>query len=257
MSRSRLSYKDKLSYQRQRIRTLGALALVLLFYFLLTSMLISSWMLRTAAMEPSFPEGTRILVKPYLLRDSEGHLKNPPKRGDVVAVYPPYIPKTPRILTLVNPIVRLFTFQRVSLGGHLRREWENERIFKRIIGIPGDTVRFEGSAAYVRAPSDSDFVSEFSKSGIVYDLEYMSLPSGWSADLPLAGSQTMELGPNEYCVLGDNRSISNDSRSWGPISDTAIRGRVVFIYWPTKAFGKPGSPGFELPAFLRRIKPIR
>lgn len=254
MNHSRLSYKDKLSYQRQRIRTLKALALMLFFYLLLTSMVISPWMLTTAAMEPTFAAGTRVLVRPYLLRDSEDHLKNPPKRGDIVAVYPPYLPALPRLLALINPVVRLFTFQRVTLGGHLRHEWENERVFKRVIGIPGDTVRFEGLAVYVSSASDNDFISEFSKSGMVYDLKYMNLPFGWSKELPLANSRTIQLNAYEYCVLGDNRTIANDSRSWGPISDTAIRGRVVFTYWPITKFGKPGSTGFELPTFLRRIK---
>jgi signal peptidase I len=40
------------------------------------------------------------------------------------------------------------------------------------------------------------------------------------------------LGPDEYWVVGDNEEGSTDSRTFGPISAAAVRGRAVFRYWP-------------------------
>lgn len=238
-SRSPLSYKDRRSHQRQRFRAFGVVLLVLGIYILVSSFLLSPWVLKNQSMEPGFSPGTRILVVPYIQRDSEGHLKNPPQRGDIVAIHPPYIPETPWRLTLVNPIVRLVTLQKISLGKHIRHKWENERIFKRIIAVPGDTIRMEGSVAYVKRSEDDYFISEFEQSGIGYDLESRELPEGWDMNLPLSDTIAPSvLGENQYFVLGDNRADSNDSRYWGPISDTAIRGRGIFAYWPIKAFGR-------------------
>ena len=44
--------------------------------------------------------------------------------------------------------------------------------------------------------------------------------------------QTLYLGQGEYYVLGDNRNVINDSRSFDAISDGAIIGRAVIRFWP-------------------------
>jgi signal peptidase I len=38
------------------------------------------------------------------------------------------------------------------------------------------------------------------------------------------------IGPNQYFVLGDNRTASNDSREWGTISDQHVIGKYLFDY---------------------------
>ena len=107
-----------------------------------------------------------------------------------------------------------------------RDDWENNRIFKRIIALPGDTVYLDDSMAYVKGVDDDFFISEFEMSGIGYDLEIQELPEGWSNKLPLSGSmEPLVVDEGQYFVLGDNRSASNDSRYWGAISVNNIRGR--------------------------------
>jgi signal peptidase I len=46
-----------------------------------------------------------------------------------------------------------------------------------------------------------------------------------------------KLGPNEYFMMGDNRSNSNDSHVWGPLTRDRFIGKATFRYWPLDRFG--------------------
>jgi signal peptidase I len=89
---------------------------------------------------------------------------------------------------------------------------------KRIIGLPGETVKISNGKVIIINKTHPD--------GFVLDESY--LPAG----LPTDGNETNVLGPNQYFVLGDNRTYSFDSRSWGDLSRNYIVGLVRFRLWP-------------------------
>ncbi len=103
---------------------------------------------------------------------------------------------------------------------------------KRVIGLPGETVQLNGTTV------------------TIFNDEH---PNGFSLNEPYVTDENskesqlvMELGNNEYFVLGDNRKASADSRYWGPLEDYRIVGRAYLRLFPfASASVLPGAEHYD------------
>jgi signal peptidase I len=89
---------------------------------------------------------------------------------------------------------------------------------KRVIALPGDFVRIDRGRVFV----NDRFVRE------------PYVPARFADD---RSSPNMELGAGQYFVMGVHRSISSDSRDFGPVSRDLIYGKAAFVYWPVDQAG--------------------
>jgi signal peptidase I len=89
---------------------------------------------------------------------------------------------------------------------------------KRVIGMPGDRVEVDEGRVIVNGQAliESYVPPEFRDQS---SMTARSVPE------------------DEYFVLGDHRSSSNDSRAWGMVPRRYIYGKAVFIYWPLDKMG--------------------
>src|SRR3989344_6320719 len=97
---------------------------------------------------------------------------------------------------------------------------------KRIIGLPGETVMIKNSQVSVKQGEQTVKIDE------TYLASQQSL-----ADTEL------KLGTEEYFVMGDNRKVSHDSRSWGALPADQITGRALIRLFPPQRLSiLPGAP---------------
>ena len=89
---------------------------------------------------------------------------------------------------------------------------------KRVIGLPGDEVRIADGQVFVNGNAIAEpYVPERYRD--VRSMDGFKVPEG------------------EYFVMGDHRSISSDSRDFGPVERSLIYGKAAFVYWPREEMG--------------------
>ena len=94
----------------------------------------------------------------------------------------------------------------------------SKSFIKRVVGLPEDTVEIRDGQVYLNSkrlpepyiPPESDDFGTYPATQI---------PKG------------------EYFVMGDHRSISSDSRDFGPVERELIYGKAAFVYWPMDQAG--------------------
>lgn len=125
---------------------------------------------------------------------------------------------------------------------------EEKLIVKRIIGMPGDTIRYEKDTLYINdkqvdEPYLDSYKAAFAKdklqSTYSYNVQFQTIALAASAFTMDASGQdtfTVEIPEGQYYLLGDDRLVSKDSRSVGTFEKSAIKGEVVLRMWPFDRF---------------------
>jgi signal peptidase I len=114
-----------------------------------------------------------------------------------------------------------FRFEKINRGDvvvfHYPRDPEKSYI-KRVIGLPGDSIFIDHGRVWINGePRDEVYVPRRYRD--TRSMAEMIVPAG------------------EYFVMGDHRSISSDSRDFGPVDRDLIYGKATFIYWPADNMG--------------------
>jgi signal peptidase I len=135
-------------------------------------------------MEPNFYD------REYLLVDEISYRFREPKRGEVVVFR---YPEDPR-----------------------------EYFIKRIIGLPGETLKIDNGGVYLLDKSTNSW-TKLAEAYLASDSNTLTFEA-----------QQVTLGPDEFFVLGDNREHSRDSRYFGPLNRRYLIGRVMFRGLPLK-----------------------
>ena len=97
---------------------------------------------------------------------------------------------------------------------------KNEKIIKRVIGLPGETVEYKNNKLYVNGKEIKE-----------------NFKHGDTKDFDLSDIKVDKIPKNYYFVVGDNRANSKDSRSIGLIHKKQIMGKTSFVLYPFNRIG--------------------
>ena len=95
-------------------------------------------------------------------------------------------------------------------------DYKKDRLIKRVIGLPGETVEIKDNNLYINGEEISDYKEDVKTAD--YKLN-VTIPEGY------------------YFVLGDNRSVSADSRLIGLVSKEDLKGTICFRLFPLMKIG--------------------
>lgn len=164
---------ERIAHMRSFLVELAQTAILALILFLAIDTATARIRVQSISMQPTLYERDFVLVNKLAYRMGEMH------RKDVVVFHPP-----------LNQV--------------------EEPYIKRVIGLPGDTVRIAGGNVYV---NDQLLQEGYLKAAPNYN-GIWTVPEG------------------QVFVLGDNRNNSSDSHQWGMVPVSNIMGKALVVYWP-------------------------
>ena len=176
-------------FLREVLETVG-LAVIL---FLVINVISARVRVEGFSMLPTLDNGEYVLISrlAYKLGDYQ--------RGEIIVFRPPMYPDA-------TYWQRLF-----GLPGF---DDNYEDYIKRIVGLPGETVRITNGSVYI---NDVKLIEP-----------YVAAPTNYSNEWTVPEGQLF--------VLGDNRNNSADSHAWGFLPEKNVLGKALVVYWPFANF---------------------
>lgn len=191
-----------------------SLGMALVLFLIIRTFLVEAFQIPSGSMERTLLAGDFLFVNKavYGAQIPGTHARLPgfesPRRGDVIVFA---YPKNPEL-----------------------------NYVKRVIGVPGDTVEMHGGLVRVNGESKTEpYAQRVDPGHDLYDPEF-----NWQKQYLVGGAVPardyhptrdtwgpLVVPPDKYLVLGDNRDNSSDSRYWGFVDATAVKGRPLVVYF--------------------------
>jgi signal peptidase I len=196
-----------------------AAVIAMIFALFVRTYLFQVFQIPSPSMEDTLLVGDHILVNKFAVTPLATGVERQllpladPRRGEVVTFRPPHDP--------------------------------DQDYVKRVIGLPGDTVRIVNGSVYLRGAGEQGFVPLVEP--------YMSHRMPGTVPDSLDNLGPIEVPEGRYFVMGDNRDDSLDSRDWGFVPRDNVTGRALLIYWSFAGVDPGAAEEAGAVSRLRRI----
>lgn len=235
--------REALRHETGVLRTLWdwtrSVVVAFVLFLVIRSFMVEAFKIPTSSMENTLLVGDFLLVNKAVygaeIFGTELHLPalEEPERGDVVVFNPPHEP--------------------------------NKNYVKRLVGMPGDTLEMRDKRLHVNGASvDEPYARYIDRVG-----DAIHPGMNWQSNHLIAAGRGPDYHPSRdnwgpivvpersYFVLGDNRDNSEDSRYWGFVSRSSIRGRPWFVYYSFDPEAGEPMPWLRAVRWGRVGEPIR
>lgn len=203
-----------------------AIVIAILLALLIRAFVVQAFKIPSGSMIPTLNIGDHILVSKFLYGikipfiDSRFIIIRQPRRGDIIVFSFPGDKEKEECRSISANIKKRF-----------KNTWNNQNPFylfkddckdyiKRVIGVGGDKVEIKNKTVYV---NDIALVEPYA---IYKDKKNEMEIAGYRENF---GPVTVPRG--KFFAMGDNRDNSSDSRVWGYVDMSEIKGRAFIIYW--------------------------
>ncbi len=181
---------------------------VILALFIRT-FVVQAFKIPTGSMENNLLIGDHLLVNKFVFGPATGPLERrvlpmrDPRRGDVVVFKYPDEP--------------------------------DRDFIKRVIGLPGDTLELRSKKVYINGqPLDEPYVHFLEPARDAQEITSFDVRERYGP---------VRVPDGQFFVMGDNRDNSQDSRYWGFVPDSLVRGQPMFVYYSYDADSSEDEPG--------------
>ncbi|HFI0646250.1 TPA: signal peptidase I [Streptococcus suis] len=137
----------------------------------------------------------------------------------------------------------------IVVASEIDSDGKEKLIVKRVVGMPGDTIRYENDVLYINdqevdEPYLDEYLAAFQKDKLqeeyAYNKQFQAVAQAAQAftqDANRSINFSVTVPEGQYYLLGDDRLVSLDSRSVGTFARDKIKGEVVFRFWPFNRIG--------------------
>lgn len=213
------------------------IAEVVIFVFFINAFLLQTYVIPSSSMEDTMLVGDHLFVDKVAYSRSLGALDR--------LFLPQHAIERGMIVTFSGP-------------SEINKGMEPKNLVKRVIALPGDTIRVDRDLVYINGKVIDEPYRVF-KDRPPMGVFPPDSPFLWHSEFPSQFRDSLVGTPNGkafkvpegyYFCMGDNRNHSFDSRSWGPVPEQYIIGKPWRVYWSYEST----SYEYLTTGFLHKVK---
>lgn len=187
--------KEKVMQAKSQVREwVESIAIALILALFIRTFVVQAFKIPSGSMEPTLLVGDHLLVNKFLYGTKIPFTD--------IKLFPIREPERGDVIVFIYPVD------------------PSKDFIKRVIGLPDDKVEIINKKVYVNGKNIEDLHAHFA--------EDLILPKGSE---PRDNFGPVTVPSDSLFVMGDNRDRSYDSRFWGFVKKSEIKGKAFIIYW--------------------------